>query len=683
MEELSIEELLELASTLREYVAAGGALNLLSVPGAVSVIQREQIESRGATNITEAMRGLPGVDVSMITASQPLVGFRGANPFDSQRVALLVDGVPMNLDFFGVKTYTQLPVAFTDIERIDVLRSPGVLYGANAVAGAINVVTRRPAKTELVARLSGGENVYRSASASAGSPLKNGFFRVSTEYARTNQFGDRQAVSGLGPELVEAPASSKARSNLLVDSHFGASARANERFGRHAFDVTGALTQFQGFLRFPDRICEQQLSLQGLVASASHELTLGEQSSSRPSTLTSRLTFAQSRMDLVSARAIAQSGVLPGSTTPLVGASPHSLTRDDWILNSQLSVPFLQTWEGQLVAGVELEYTTTRSVRMLESDVGKVYGGVYALPSVSLGKHLRVFAGGRADVGLHGKALLSPTASAVYRLGEFQSVRVSVTSAQRSPNIYELGLALPFIEDASSGKRGYYFGNAGLEAERLSQAEVGYLWSSDRVNAGANLFMAQLENQLEMVEVSSGRADARGFRATALELHGGDSGLPYLEYTNQANVSTLGAEVFGEVKLPAGVTLNGSYTFLRSRAAVISDEADVVRRESAADRNAPPNRFSAGARYRLSGGPLSGATFSAFYDWSDKTTAYVSGKALTIPAWSSVTARISVPLPREAGDFALESFNSLDASHFEWPRHQVGRRILGTLTLRI
>ncbi len=675
-----------LDDALREYVAAGGTQDILSVPGAVSVVTREQMDARGAMNITEAMRGLPGGDVTMVTASQPLVGLRGSNPFDSQRLAVLVDGRPIEMDFFGVKTFTQLPVSMREISEIQLLRNPAALYGANAIAGAINIVTRRPTATELDAKLSAGENQFRYASATAAGLLDRGFYRLSFETQRTHQFADRQVIVGEGPELKDAGEDGAKRANLLVDQHYTASAKVSKRVGSHNFEGTASLMTFDGMLRFPDKICEQEVALRNVSASAAHELTLGgDVLTGRHYSLRTQLTFNQGKSDLVGAREIAKAGVLPGSTTPLQGASPHRLSRDTWMLNSQFSGPMFEAVEGQLVSGVEVQYTATGDVRMLSQPFQRATGGLYALPSISPVRNLRLFAGGRADLGFHQKLLLSPTASAVYRINENSSVRASAYSAARAPNVYELGLDLVFIEDSSKSKRGYYFGNPELTDERLNQVEFGYLWDSQLLRAGANVFAARLERQIEMVEVTDERVAARGFdeRVTAALGPGYDRSLSFLEYHNQANVSTLGAEIFGEVRPITGLALQGSYTRLNSQAEVITDEATSKRRESAAHRNAPRNKFSVGGRYTLGGTALKGLAVSVYYDWSDVTAAYVSGALKTIPSWSVLTARVAMPLPRDIGEVSLDGFNVLDHSHFEWPRHQVGRRVLASVALKL
>ena len=314
----------------------------------------------------------------------------------------------MNLEFFGVKTYTQLPLAMVDIDRVELLRNPATLYGANAIAGAINVVTRKPIGPELRARLSIGEQEYRTVGASATGMLDHGFFRVSAEYLRTNQFGDRSALDGTGPGLKDPTPADAARNALLVDDHFTSSLRVEEKLGNHRLEGSAAFTTFRGNLRFPDRMCEQYLGLQGIIAAVGDEITLGGDDRGRQRTLNTRLSFNQSKIDFLGSREIAKFGIYPGTSTPVPGASTHGVTRDEWLLTSQLTTPFLQALDGQLTGGVELQATTTRSDHMFSKDFARVYGGLYLLPSIQLFDGFRLFAGGRIDLGLSGAFIPSP-----------------------------------------------------------------------------------------------------------------------------------------------------------------------------------------------------------------------------------------------------------------------------------
>jgi iron complex outermembrane receptor protein len=135
------------------------------VPGAdallpVHVITAEEIRQSGATSIAEALRLAPGLDIVTTSVRSPAVAVRGlvGDPADAM-VLVMVDGRVVNWDAFGTVLWEFLPVPLAAVERIEILRSPGSsLYGPNACAGVINILTRPPERRQgLEVSLSGGE----------------------------------------------------------------------------------------------------------------------------------------------------------------------------------------------------------------------------------------------------------------------------------------------------------------------------------------------------------------------------------------------------------------------------------------------------------------------------------------------------------------------------------------------
>lgn len=114
-------------------------------PVSVSVIDRHQIEEEAPESVAELLRDLPGV--AIVDASVPgmkRISIRGES---SRRITILVDGQEIT----DHSTYgTPLLVDVANIERIDVVRGPAsVLYGAKAIGGVINIITRRGAERPL------------------------------------------------------------------------------------------------------------------------------------------------------------------------------------------------------------------------------------------------------------------------------------------------------------------------------------------------------------------------------------------------------------------------------------------------------------------------------------------------------------------------------------------------------
>lgn len=127
------------------------------VPSAVYVITAEDIKQSGVTRLADVFRIAPGLDVVTVDGNSSIVSIRGfaidtlgvngiSNISEfSKRLLVLVDGRPIYNPAFGGVFWDQEPIFLEDIERIEIIRGPGAaLYGANAVNGVINIITKDP-----------------------------------------------------------------------------------------------------------------------------------------------------------------------------------------------------------------------------------------------------------------------------------------------------------------------------------------------------------------------------------------------------------------------------------------------------------------------------------------------------------------------------------------------------------
>jgi iron complex outermembrane recepter protein len=116
---------------------------LSRVAGAVYVITREQIARSGLTSVPELLRLAPGVDVAQVNGNQWSVSVRGPVGAYANKLLVLIDGRSVYSPLFsGVYWELGMPL-LDDIERIEIIRGPGAtIWGANAVLGVINIITR-------------------------------------------------------------------------------------------------------------------------------------------------------------------------------------------------------------------------------------------------------------------------------------------------------------------------------------------------------------------------------------------------------------------------------------------------------------------------------------------------------------------------------------------------------------
>lgn len=128
-------------------------------PAAVSVLTQDDIRRSGATSIPELLRLVPGVDVAREQSDQWAVGIRGFNSQFSKGLLVLIDGRSVYTPLFEGVYWDVQDLVLDDIDRIEVIRGPGgTIWGANAVNGVINIITKKARDTKggLVSTVAGG-----------------------------------------------------------------------------------------------------------------------------------------------------------------------------------------------------------------------------------------------------------------------------------------------------------------------------------------------------------------------------------------------------------------------------------------------------------------------------------------------------------------------------------------------
>jgi len=117
-------------------------------PNAVSIITAEDIHASGMTTLGDLLRMAVGVDVAQISNNDYAVGVRGLHGKWSNSTLVLMDGRTIYNPVWGGTSWTTQPIMLEDIERIEVVRGPGgAAWGANAVNGVINIITKKPGDT--------------------------------------------------------------------------------------------------------------------------------------------------------------------------------------------------------------------------------------------------------------------------------------------------------------------------------------------------------------------------------------------------------------------------------------------------------------------------------------------------------------------------------------------------------
>lgn len=132
-------------------IATGARQPLRRAPAVATVVTAEDIAAMGATDLDEVLETVPGIHVTRASvryASTYLIRGLGGGSQTNQQVLLLQNGIPMTTMFNGDKGAAWNGVPVDNIARIEIIRGPGsALYGADAYAGVINVITKTAADT--------------------------------------------------------------------------------------------------------------------------------------------------------------------------------------------------------------------------------------------------------------------------------------------------------------------------------------------------------------------------------------------------------------------------------------------------------------------------------------------------------------------------------------------------------
>jgi len=129
---------------------------------AVFVITQDDIRRSGATSIPEALRLVPGLEVARIDENKWAIASRGFNGRFDNKLLVLIDGRSVYTPLFSGVYWNVQDVMLEDLDRIEVIRGPGAtLWGANAVNGVINIITKKAKDTQSSVVTAGAGNEER------------------------------------------------------------------------------------------------------------------------------------------------------------------------------------------------------------------------------------------------------------------------------------------------------------------------------------------------------------------------------------------------------------------------------------------------------------------------------------------------------------------------------------------
>ena len=174
LKKLAFEELFNIEIT----TVSRRTERLVDAPSAIQVITAEEIRRSGATSLPEALRLATNLQVARINAYNWAITARGFNAVTANKLLVLIDGRTVYTPLFSGVFWDAQHVMLEDVDRIEVISGPGAtLWGANAVNGVINVITKSAWETQGALLSAGGGSFLRSfGSARYGGKLGDDFY---------------------------------------------------------------------------------------------------------------------------------------------------------------------------------------------------------------------------------------------------------------------------------------------------------------------------------------------------------------------------------------------------------------------------------------------------------------------------------------------------------------------------
>jgi iron complex outermembrane receptor protein len=439
LSQASIEELMriEITSVARKEQRAA------DVAAAVFVITQDDIRRSGMTTIPDLLRLAPGVQVAQINSNKWAVSVRGFNGLYANKLLVLVDGRSVYNRIFSGVLWDAEDLMLDDIDRIEVIRGPGAaIWGANAVNGVINIVTKTTAATEgALARVEAGRFGEQAAVRYGGA-----HYRVYAQWT-----GRNQSLTSRGAGADDA--SRRATTGF----------RADWTRGPSALMLEGSLSAGRARALWPN--------LDPLTAAS--QAIAREPSDSQGGHLLARWT----RTRASGASLQVQSFVDVAGRQEPVGRYDRRTFDVDMQYHTAVGT------RHDLVAGAGYRFNDERfeghgAISLIPAhDKSSTMTAFVQDEIAMLGNRLAVTLGSQAQYDSNAGAGVQPTARAMWKATARQRLWIAASRALRTPSLAERGIRVVMLPVPVPGGLPLTvtaLGNPAAETENFVDAEVGY-----------------------------------------------------------------------------------------------------------------------------------------------------------------------------------------------------------------
>lgn len=502
--------------------------SVAKAPASISVVNPETIKRQPIKDLVDVLKALPGISNHVTQGGRNGVVIRG---LDEDYVLRLVDGkrISSSTGIWRRNNFDNTPVPLALIDQVEVIRGPmSALYGADAVGGVINIITREPEDEWMSVIdveqgfMGQGRDGNRSRLSFLSLGKINETLGLTVSAERTKQDAWFYDPVGLVAGRTSDYNVIEPREGLRLTGALDWDIANNQTVGIDiAYDQDEVL--FSNF----DRYQRSQL-IERVSYSLKHEGDWGWGST--------ELLFSQSNADMkdYNSRYI---------DDPATQRDEQYLEPTE-IYTTLRAVSYLEL--GNHAVTVGLEYLKTK----IEDDIqypvngsdSLSLGSIFLQDEISIGDNLTVTLGIRADdaevYGMH----VSPRAYLVYDLADGITLKGGVGSAFRAPTLFE---ASPNFQSISCGGRCFIFGNPDLNEETSISSELSLLVDRERWNASFTLYNNEVKDLIEVGRYAPGTPRAGN-----------------VAYFNIENATLRGVELQFQIDLTETFNVDANYTYL-------------------------------------------------------------------------------------------------------------------------
>ncbi len=578
-----------------------------TVPYAMSVITHEEISAAGARTVTDALRLVPGVNVADLSYASSAVNVRGPAALLSRELLVLVDGRQIFDSLFGGTPWPIWPFQLEDIERIEVIRGPApVTWGANAVNGVINIITKDP-KDQLGLTVEGNGGSRGSNKEHAGYAFEDGKLRmrISGEYEGSDGFDRGGSLLRKLDDFYQA-----GRTNVYA--MYDATPKDKLTLSGGNAVIRGGIPPAPGTSFFERRRADGQASY--VLGRWDHTVASDNRFSLS--------AFVNDSYECPGASQIQyrydQFGLQFGHT--FKPAEHHTLTwgidtRADY-LDASYSDPFM----------------------LSKNFLGTGILGAYVQDEWQFAPRWRLTLGGRIDYDFYGGFQPSSRVSLSYDLNENSIIYGAISRAFQMPPLGSRFLDVPLSDGLA-----YATSQRSVEPEKLIAYEVGYRGKPlANLDVGAAIFCHSY------------------YDMSSMRMLLGPPGLVQSRFMNSYDSTIYGVELDARYAVTKQLTLLGNYTFEREddRGGSVFDQDDFMA--------LPRHKFMIGSLYR----PIDRVLLSSFLYYVGDSTAPDPAfptpfTNLRIDDYFRLDLRAEYEFWKDRGSVAVGVRNLLDPEHPE------------------